>query len=248
MVIESVSNKNAQLIRRLSNRNGRVAEGLFVVEGINIIKDIPPSIKLHSLYIAQSKAEKYRKDTEKFACPVTVLSDRVFKAVSDTVTPSGILALAPLPKAEPLESLGDRIIVLDGIRDSGNVGTALRSAAAFGYRDVILIDSADAYSGKTIRSSMGGVFRTRIFELSRERFVSEVTHPLWILDMKGENLRNVTPLARYALAVGNEARGASNELRAKAARSLSIGMKEGTESLNAAVSISIAMFLLGADC
>lgn len=244
MRIESVSNKNVQLIRRLADRSNRRAEGLFVVEGINIIKDIPKDTALHSIYIAEDKAEEYCVFADTLNCPVYILSDRVFKMVSDTVTPSGILAVAFLPENADLMDLDDKIIVLDGIRDPGNLGTIIRTAAAFGYRDAVLIESADAYSNKAIRSSMGGIFRIRIHEASRENFINQIDHPLYILDMRGEDISEFVPERRFALAVGSEAHGISEELLSKAAKVLKIEMKGDIESLNAAVSIGIAMYFL----
>lgn len=244
MVIESVSNKKVQFLRKLSDRSFRRANGLFVVEGYNILKDMPKSIIPHSIYVAQSKLDFYKDFIEKHSCEINILSDRIFNSVADTVTPQGILAVLPINITNISDKLSDRIIVLDSVSDAGNVGTIIRSAVAFGYRDIILINSADPYSGKTVRSSMGGVLKANIYETDYQEFADNVDYPVYILDMFGENIAKTDISGKVALVIGNEAHGVSDFFRNVKTKSLSIPMCGDMESLNAAISAGIAMFLL----
>ncbi|NCA68108.1 MAG: RNA methyltransferase [Clostridia bacterium] len=245
MVIDSVSNKKVQMLRRLAERKHRKDAGLYIVEGWNIIKDIPPKTPIHSIFVMQSKADNFADIIEKFDCPSYVLSDRIFEAVADTVAPNGIIAVLYLPDCESVETLDDRIIALDGISDSGNLGTIIRTAVAFGYRDIILISCADAYSNKTVRSSMGGVLKARLFELSYEEFASLNSREVYILDMSGENIGSAALNKKFALVVGSEAQGVSQFFRNIASKTLSIPMSGDMESLNAAISAAIAMYEIG---
>ena len=154
----------------------------------------------------------------------------------------GILAVAKIP--EEREIVGDVICVLDGISDPGNMGTIIRSCAAFGIKDAILTDCCDAFDPKVVRSTMGGIFGTNFIVCTRARaidIINKYNFTPVILDMGGENLYEWTPKGKLALTVGSEARGVSTELRAVSGVTLGIPMPGETESLNAAVAVSIAM-------
>ncbi len=244
MVIDSSANKKVQFLRKLADRSERRAAGCFIVEGQNILKDLPPEIRPHSVFVAQSKADELMDFAVTFGCSVTILSDRIFNSVSDTVTPAGILAVMPIPQSGGMTRLAERVLVLDRIADAGNLGTIIRTAAAFGYRDLLLINCADAYSGKAVRSSMGGIFRTRIIEADYEGFSKAVNHPVYILDMAGEDISKADAKGRFALVIGSEAHGVSDFFRSVRQKSLAIPMEGDMESLNAAVSAAIAMYEL----
>lgn len=242
-VIRSTSNSKVQYLRKLSNKKFRETEGVFVAEGVNLIKDIPENILVKSVFLAESKVESLREIWEKYSS-VFVLEDRIFQSISDTVTPSGILAIVALPEKKTPTS--KRLMVLDRVSDSGNVGTIIRTAVACGFGDIVMLSGADPFSQKAVRSSMGGVFSANITVMTEEEFL-KLGYPLYVLDMAGENLYQFSPQEKFALVVGSESLGISSTLRAKADKVLSIPM-EKMESLNAGVSASIAMYQLKYNC
>lgn len=243
MVINSVTNKKVQFLKKLSLRKYRKQEGMYIVEGENIIKDLPQGIKLHSIYVKESKVEDFDKYQEAFDCPIYVLSDRVFDSVSDTVTPCGILAILPIKNNNKIIELKDNAIVLDSISDSGNLGTIIRTAVAFGYRDIILVNCCDPYSGKAVRSSMGGILRVNIYDANYSDFDS-LCHRIYVLNMHGEDIQQATVNHNHLLVVGSEAHGISEYFKKRADKVLSIKMKGDIESLNAGVSAAIGMYVI----
>ena len=165
--------------------------------------------------------------------------------MSDEVTPQGVVAVVKKPdeKKNPAEIIGDSLF-LDGVSDPSNVGAAIRSAAVFGFDSVLIAGGADAYSPKSVRASMGGIFKVKTYTGNRQDLIKKVKTPFIVADMKGENIRNFKREGKVCLVIGNEARGVSEELRALAKYTLSIPMQNGMESLNASVSAGIIMFAL----
>lgn len=138
-------------------------------------------------------------------------------------------------------------IVLENVQDPGNVGTVIRTANAMGVDAVILVgDCADIYSPKTVRASMGGIFRETVLEMSieeLERYVNQNELRLYgaALSDKAEDIRKVD-MKSLAVAVGSEGRGLTDELLNICDGRLIIPMQPNCESLNAAVAASIIMW------
>ena len=163
------------------------------------------------------------------------------KLLSETVTPCGILAVVRKNTAD--KNIDGNVVILDGISDPGNFGTIIRTCAALGIKNILAIESVDYTSGKVVRSSMGGVFRTDIIECSREEALEIVKdYNLYALDMDGENIfGEFKPQRPYALTVGSESKGLSRIFRDKASI-VALPMSGDMESLNAAVSLSVALY------
>ena len=138
-------------------------------------------------------------------------------------------------------------IVLEGVQDPGNVGTVIRTANAFGMDAVILTGAcADLYHPKTVRASMGAIFRQTVLEIDREflsSFLKDQGLPLYAaaLDERAVDVRKV-PLYRAAVAVGSEGRGLSRSLIAMSDQTVIIPMGPDSESLNAAVAAAVLMW------
>jgi TrmH family RNA methyltransferase len=171
------------------------------------------------------------------------VSDKVLAAISDTVTPQGVVAVVPFPQIDVARR--SLLLVLDNVRDPGNVGTLLRSAAAAGVDEVLVApDSADPYSPMVVRAAMGAHFRLALGEADWPAIAGRVAGLAVLLaDAAGEVAYDrhdwQTP---SALIVGGEAEGASAEGRALAAQRVRIPMQRDSESLNAAVAGSVILF------
>lgn len=238
-IITSISNERVKALRRLKEKREREASGEFLLEGVNLIKDLPQNIKVTAVYLSKSKAGELMPLAEKRSANVYVLADNVFASASDTETPQGIIASAEIPKSMPLSG---RALVLDHISDMGNLGTILRTGASFGVRDAVLLGCADPYAGKAVRASMGGVFHMNIKRTEDLDCLAGYT--VLALDMGGEDIGNycVTD-QKTALAVGSEAHGLSPAVLKRADKILSIPMKT-MESLNAGIAAGIALYKL----
>ncbi len=241
MVIESISNAKVKLLRSLYNKKGRNETGLFVVEGVNMVKDIPKSVDVVYYFVSDKKSDVLDSFDLNPKAEVITLKNELFERVSETITPSGLIAICKIPTPIDYKCL-NKLIILDGVKDLGNVGTIIRTAGACGFDAVLLFDSADPYSPKCIRSTMGGIFRVNVINLEYSDF--DWNGDVYLLDMAGVNIFDEVPNDKYAIVVGSEAKGASEYFRNRANKILSIPMQNNTESLNAGVSASLSMYIL----
>lgn len=177
---------------------------------------------------------------------VITVSDEVFKYISDETTPQGALAVIFRKTAAVKKPVGSALI-LDGIKDPGNMGTIIRTAAALNYKDLYLVDCVDAYSPKCVRASMSGIYFVNIYEADIAAALSAVKSAnlkVVALDMSGKNLKGYRVGGDVAIIVGGEADGLTDAAKKGADEILSIKMEAQSESLNAAVALSIAMYAL----
>ena len=144
----------------------------------------------------------------------------------------------------PIESPSASCLFLDGVSDPANVGAIIRTAAASGYNQIYLADTADCYSPKSVRASMSGIFKIKVIKGSKEQLLNAIDIPICIADMSGQSVYDVTMPDKFCLVIGNEARGVSEEVRNLAKISVSIPMENDMESLNASVSAGILMYIL----
>lgn len=178
---------------------------------------------------------------------VQVPSD-VMKSISPAETPQGVLSVCGMPdRTLPQRLEGKRYVVLDGVQDPGNVGTILRTADAFHADGLLLVNAcADLYNPKTVRATMGAVFRCPVWSCG----VEELRELLAAsgLPLHGAALRSDTVDARTvdhsrcAIAIGSEGKGLSPEMLAACDKTVLIPMSEHCESLNAAIAASVLLW------
>ncbi|MFR1983987.1 MAG: TrmH family RNA methyltransferase [Christensenellaceae bacterium] len=150
-------------------------------------------------------------------------------------------------QTEPL-SAEESCLLLDGVSDPGNMGAIIRTANAAGYGEIYLVGCTDPYSPKSVRASMSGIFFVKIYTGTREAVLEALSGlPILAADMDGENIFSFRPPEKFALAIGNEANGISEEVFRKAQHKLKIPMRAAQESLNAGIAAGIAMYLLKKD-
>ncbi len=246
MNVTSSQNASLKRLRALyKDKKLRSEEGVFIAEGVNLVKDIPTDYSVVSLFIKESKESDLAFLEEKFDTEAYIVKDGLFDAVADQVTPSGVIALVA-KQVPPARPKGDTVLLLDGISDAGNMGTIIRTAAARGIQTIICADCTDAFSPKCVRAAMSGTFRVSIIETTLSDALSLLCgYSIIGLDMDGECIYGYKKGdKKIAIAVGNEAHGLSKETREVIDEKLSIPMENGMESLNAAVSAGIAMYLI----
>jgi TrmH family RNA methyltransferase len=178
------------------------------------------------------------------------LSDNLFRSISGTENPQGIALVCKTPiKLEPTQkpSANGLYLLLEEIQDPGNMGTIVRTGEAAGISGIIMSkDSADIYNPKVIRSTMGSIFRVpfsivddlaaAVDTLKDNGITTYAAH------LKGELYNSGSLTKDCALLIGNEARGLSEEISAKADKLIKIPMHGKVESLNAAVATAILMY------
>ncbi len=239
MVIVSKSNPLVKELASLQEKKGRAARGSFLVEGGKMVREcVKSGLEIVRLVVR----EDYAGEIPPY--PVVTLGKGAFAAVAEEKTPQGIMAEVRLPEYKitpPQRSC----LLLDGVSDPANMGAVIRTAVAAGYGELYCIGGADPFSPKSVRASMSGVFFAKIMRGSTEEILNALVGvPLLAADMNGKNAFRFEPPEKFALCIGNEGNGLSEAVRSRAEKTLKIPMDGRTESLNAAVSAGILMYLL----
>ena len=248
-MISSKNNGKIKSVRKiLTSARERRSSGTFAVEGIRIVKEAPPET-VEQLFISESLFSAGTFPVDQYN-NVEIISDEVYRSLSDTVTPQGVLAIVRQPSYALDLSLyeeGCRMVILDGIQDPGNLGTIIRTSEAAGVDMVIMSeDCADIYNPKVIRSTMGSIFRVPFI-------VDDLVSVLEDLKAGGvavygaaledaENLQDVSFEAKSAIVIGNEGNGISKGVLNSVNRKVRIPMEGQVEPLNAAVSTALILY------
>lgn len=235
MIIESVSNQNFKLINKLKMKKYRDKENSFIIESRKLVDEaIASSAKIDFIFL--------REDVT-FESPYKplVFSEALFNKLSSMTSPDGIGAV--VKKRDSEEVTSPKILLLDGINDPGNIGTMIRTSEAFGFRDIILMPgTVDIYNEKSLRASMGSVFRLNIVEMDYEEIKNlKTSYKILTADMDGLDIREYDKKSKIILAIGNEANGLSENIRNLTDNFVKIPMEGEIESLNAAIAASIIM-------
>ena len=245
MILTSTNTPLVKETAALKEKKARKEQGMFLVEGRKMAVECQRSdFEIDRVFVAES----YAGDNP-FAEEKTVhVSDDVFRFLSEEKTPQGILCRIKVP-TRALTAPKGKCLLLDGVADPGNVGTIIRTANAAGYEEIYLTEEcADPYSPKSVRASMSGVFFTKIYRGNRAEILSVLAEtPIVVADMAGENVFSFAAPKRFALAIGNEANGISDMVQERATHTVKIPMQATQESLNAAISAGIIMYVLNKD-
>lgn len=254
-MITSTSNaKIKRLVSLKKKRKLRDSERVFLVEGIRMFREVPEEMLLE-IYVTQEFYEKEKTlvdDKRRMAgAAMEILADSVFEYASDTKTPQGILCVVRQME-DSLDKISDSddtlLLVLDNLQDPGNLGTIMRTAEAAGVTGIIMSrDCVDIYNPKTIRSTMGSVYRVPF--AYAEDLGTVITR------LQGKKIRfyaahlegtcaydQVSYLGKSAFLIGNEGNGLRKEAACHADQYIRIPMRGQVESLNAAVAASVLMF------
>lgn len=260
-MITSASNEKIKHVAKLVKSSAdRRREGVFVVEGDRICSEVPSDRYVEG-YVSESYLEKnnIKPSAGGDVCLIngvnyTIVSNAVYKKISDTVSGQGIMCVVKQKKVDPVdfideyEDTGVKLLILENIQDPGNLGTMIRTAEAAGY-DAIITDrnTVDVYNPKVIRSTMGGIFRMPVMvaedlmvflEDARIRGIK-----LYGAILEGSvDYRECDYSDRMGVLIGNEGNGLSREAQSMVDNKIRIPMEGKVESLNAAVAAAIIMY------
>lgn len=238
-------------MRQLARRAFRRREGRLAIEGLRLVEDAlaagtVPAYALTTRAFTAADADAGRKllgELDERGVPLFEVPAGLFAEVAGTVTPQGILAVVPVPSLPLLDPV-DLLLILDGWRDPGNLGTALRTALAAGVDGVLLgPGNVDVTNPKVVRAAMGAHFRLAIQQLDWPT-IGHLTTGLatWIADAGGEvDYASIDWRASSALIVGSEAHGPSPAALALG-RTVRVPMAGPAESLNAATAAAVVVF------
>ena len=244
------------LARDLQRRRARERQRLFVAEGVRSVEELLRSdLPVQGAIVSPTLATSPRGDVLRASLaarnvPILEVDGHDFATAASTESPQGVLAIAKIPERQ-LASLVlppvARLLLLDGVQDPGNVGTLVRTAAAFGVAATLAMPgTVDLWNGKVVRSAMGALFHHPVLTCTwheLDGFLSAHPVTVWGAEADGEpleQLRPPFPLA-MAIAVGNEGAGLSPAAAQRVARRVAIRTRPDVESLNVAVAAGILL-------
>ncbi len=240
--ITSTKNQTYKFIKSLKNKKTRVKSGVFTVEGIKSVNDAI-NAKMDISFIAISD----KLDIEFEAKEVYRVSDNIFSALCDTDSPQGVIAVINTPKKKEI-SLDEKLyLYCDHVSDPGNMGTIIRICDAVGCSLMLSPECADIYSPKTVRSSMGSFFHTKIIENVTYQELLELKNQKFSLFAGALNENTVDFCddiygEKNIIIVGNEANGVSEELLSLCDRCVKIPIYGNAESLNVAIAAALLLY------
>ena len=247
-LITSSQNSKIKLVRTLMGRaKERREANAFVVEGVRLVEEaVNSNWEFRFVLYDESLKDRGRSHVERLKSgdvDVEEVSQSLMKSLSDTETPQGILAVINDSQL-PIPNSPSFILIPDQIRDPGNLGTLLRTAAATGVQAVLLPpETTDAFAPKAVRSGMGAHFRLPIHEMAWDEIQEQTKNlQIYLADMDGKPCWETDLSQPLALIIGSEAEGASEDARKLSNEKISIPMAGNVESLNAAVAGAVLMF------
>ncbi len=253
---KEITKEHIKEIKRLHESRERAERGLFLVEGVRFIEEaVKEEVHLEEVLYTERLEELERGNLllaalNKLRVPLFKVQEKVMEAVSETEKPQGILAVARQFKWT-LKDIAERkgpVIVACGLQDPGNLGTIIRTADAGGAAGIITTaDTVDIYNSKVVRATMGSIFRLPVLR------VDDIKETLVIMKKEGSQVVATSLQTKTSyldinyskptvFLIGRESSGLSNELLELADKKVFIPMKEGVESLNAAISAGILIY------
>lgn len=272
--MEKISSRQNPLIRRvakLQERKYRDAEKLFLINGLKLSAEaIMADLSLPYIFLRSDSVQKcidwLRRETgdriATYESAFIAVDDAVFDKISTEKSPEGVICVARYidkchktatieGKIAPMPENRDRMLILESIRDPGNLGTIIRSASALGVSRLVLSrDCADLYNPKTVRASMGTLFHQAIdiVEAPLSEYIRLVAQNRRVfataLDHTAKKLGSFPLAETDCFVIGNEGHGISADTLEACPQKVFIPMQEGTESLNAAIAATICMWEL----
>ena len=231
-MITSLTNNKVKNWTKLKDKKYRDETNIFLVESEHLVDEaLKKGVVLELISLENTKYND-----------AIIVSKEVMKKITNQVTPPNVCAVCEKLKEEEVL---DNTLILDDISDPGNLGTIIRSAVAFGFKNIVLsLNSVDVYNPKVIRSSEGMIFHLNILYTDIISFIKNHSF-LKIYGtsvVNGTKLSNIKFIDKVGIIIGNEGRGMSKELIKYCNDLIYIPMNSLCESLNAGVSASIIMY------
>lgn len=239
MLITSLDNAKVKEYKKLKLRKYREKRGQFIVEGEHLVLEAFKTGYIEELIL--EKDELFPLDVE-----TVYVTNEIINKISTLDTPQNIMALCNMKHSD---FLGKKILLLDEIQDPGNLGTIIRSAVAFNIDTIVLgNNTVDVYNSKVLRASQGMIFHINIINRPIEEVIVKLKNEDYTIYgtkvTHGRNLKDITSPLKYAIVMGNEGKGISNEVSELCDEFIYIDMNENCESLNVGVATSIILYQL----
>lgn len=239
MLYTSIENKKIKNIKKLYIKKYRDEFNEFIIEGEHLILEAYKKGILKELILEEGT--EFKLDIE-----TSYVSSSVLKYISELSNPSKIMGIC---KKLEEKDIGNKIVMLDGVQDPGNLGTIIRSCVAFNIDTIILSKTCvDLYNSKVLRATQGMIFNINIIEKDLEEIIPHLKNKNYkIYGTKvngGKSLKNVEKSEKFAIIMGNEGSGVKSDILDMCSDYIYIDMNENCESLNVGVATSIILYEL----
>ena len=250
-MITSVTNKKIKEIHKLKENRNIKKYQKYLIEGGHLVEEALKSELVEEIIVSENFTNS--KVFDNFYGEVTIVSENVFKSLTDTVTTQGVIAVCKIKNKQLDISKYSRVLIIDQVQDPGNLGTIIRTADAFSFDCIILgKGTTSIYGQKVIRSTQGSNFHIDCFDnIDILDVIPKMEDfDLYATSLKGdrylEQIDNVGE--KVAVIFGNEGSGVSEEILDKVNNLLKINMTGQAESLNVAVAAGIVMHYIATKC
>ena len=241
MEISSKTNPKIVEILKLKQKKYRLEKNQVLLEGRKVIQEsVNAGYKIKYLIVTAKTMEL--KNCFEYE-ELLIVTGSIASSLSFAVTSQNVFAVVNLPLKSDFR-LKNNVLVLDKLQNPDNLGAIIRTAVATNFTDILAVDSVDFFNDKTIRASMGNVFKVNYKNCSYED-VKKMLNGYQILaaDMDGKNIFEQKKFSnKVALVIGNEGNGVSDQMLTISNEKISIPMQNDVESLNASVSAGIIMY------
>lgn len=242
-MISSFSNETYKEFNKLKTKKYSKKYKKCVVESRKIVAELYERGLVETIFVTEDKLSLFKSYKN---VKIEVVSSAIAEHMSESVTNDGVLAICKIPDNNNVQY--NKCIVLDALQDPSNIGAIIRSAKAFGFTTIFALNSVYPYTFKGVRSSMGHIFGINYFEVKLDELIrlkDKYNIKFICADMQGKSIDKMAKLNdNFAIIIGNEGAGVSDEVSSLSDQIISIPMERGVESLNASVSAGIIMYYL----
>ncbi len=246
--ITSSQNKTVKNVVKLKQAKQRHECGMFIAEGIKLIRELVNEDFKIKYCFASDKADLSELPSNIDKKTIFISTQNVMEKISSLTTPQDFIAVCEQKNINVSDTKEDFILALDNIQDPSNIGAILRSAEAFGVKAVVLSqDCCDVYSPKALRAAMGSTFRLNLIKTDLKEFLSfkkDLGYDIigTGLDKSYKTTDKLCESSKKVVVIGNEGSGISNDIKPVCSFGMYIPMYGKNESLNAAVAASIILW------
>ncbi len=238
-MISSIENNKIKEISKLNIKKYREESNKFIVEGFHLVEEAYKSNALEEILMLEDEHIDY-------SLPITYVTKEVMKKITSLETIPSIIGICKMIENT---NIGERVLILDGIQDPGNLGTIIRSSVAFNIDTIVLSnDTVDLYNSKVLRATQGMLFQINILRRDLLNFISELKskdYKIYSTNVvNGNDISNVKKHNKYAIIVGNEGNGIKKDIQDLSDENIYIKMNEKCESLNVGVATGIILYEL----
>lgn len=247
--ISSLQNSHLKLLKKLALKKYRLEYQQFTVENLKIIIDaLRSGYDFETLFVTAEfmtrNLDKFQFLQENSKANYYVIDEMMSAHFSQLDTPSGITAIYKISENQKISN--DSVVYLNSIADPGNLGTIMRTALAFNFKNIILGENCvDVYNAKTIAAAKNSFFMLNLLEDKKGDWIRANKLPVYVTSSHGDaDLETFKADAKFCLVLGNESHGVSEEINNLAVKKIKIDISDNIESLNVSVAAAILFYKL----